>query len=215
MAHSNSARNPKDNDTVCGRWLSNGAYAYYGAIREPHAQSFNRSEIVAQSILRSQPLGKAFTQKTHLIPRFTLPWRLVYIGDPLLSVRFAPGPDEPIWQADYRRAMALIDKKDLEAAKEMLEKLMRQSSNDEERDILWSSLDRIYEIELIASQTGKMSFLSNLGDEFFDFWFAGKSFHQYAPPWFLSTQISLKTVNRTKPPSILSTCVPHSRGVSS
>ncbi len=89
FAQSNSARDPKDNDTIAGRWLRNGAYIYYGAIEEPYAESFNTAKNVARSILKNEPLGKAFQQKETLIAPFTYSWKLVYIGDPLHRIKFS------------------------------------------------------------------------------------------------------------------------------
>jgi hypothetical protein len=83
FAHSGGSRNPKNNDTIIGRWLRNGAYITYGAITEPFAASFNTSRTVAESIVKGVPFGRAFQQKETLSPAYRRPWKLIYVGDPL------------------------------------------------------------------------------------------------------------------------------------
>ncbi len=83
FAHSNASRNPKNNETIIGRWLKNGAYITYGSIAEPYATAFSLPKDVAQSLVNGDPFGKAFQQKEKLPPALRIPWRLIYIGDPL------------------------------------------------------------------------------------------------------------------------------------
>ena len=87
FAQSNASRNPKNNETITGRWLRNGAYIVYGAIAEPFASSFNLPKTVAEGIVDDMPFGKAFQQKETLPSAFRIPWKLIYIGDPLRRLK--------------------------------------------------------------------------------------------------------------------------------
>ena len=83
FAHSNASRNPKNNETIIGRWLRNGAYITYGSISEPYMPAFNTSKDVAESIVAGDPFGKAFQKKETLADSMRIPWKLMYVGDPL------------------------------------------------------------------------------------------------------------------------------------
>lgn len=91
MIHSFSAESPDDAETIAGRWLANGAFAYFGAMNEPYLQSFRSPGLVASFLTENVPLVVA-VRKTRQEP-FGTPWRLVYFGDPLWRVRRPrPGP---------------------------------------------------------------------------------------------------------------------------
>ncbi len=83
FAQSTAGRNPKNNETIIGRWLRNGAYITYGAIAEPYASSFNVPKDVAQSIIDGESFGRAFQQKEKLPDALRIPWKLIYVGDPM------------------------------------------------------------------------------------------------------------------------------------
>lgn len=78
--HSYSAANPYDQSTLAGRWLSQGAFAYYGSVNEPFLTAFRSPELVADLFVRGIPLAAAVRR----IPpeSFGQPWRLIYVGDP-------------------------------------------------------------------------------------------------------------------------------------
>ena len=78
--HSYSAANPYDESTLAGRWLSQGAFVYYGSVNEPFLTAFRSPELVADLFVRGLPLSAAVRR----IPpeSFGQPWRLIYLGDP-------------------------------------------------------------------------------------------------------------------------------------
>jgi hypothetical protein len=97
MIHSFSAQDPTDPDTVGGRWLANGAYAYFGSVHEPFLQSFRTPGLVASFLEQNLPVVVAERRVSG--EPFSEPWRLVYLGDPLYRLRPAKGPEPraPSW----------------------------------------------------------------------------------------------------------------------
>ncbi len=85
MIHSFSAAAPHDGQTIAGRWLSQGAFTYFGALNEPFVMSFRPPELVAALLADAVPLVAALRQGEE--EPFGCPWRLVYLGDPLYRVR--------------------------------------------------------------------------------------------------------------------------------
>jgi hypothetical protein len=81
IIHSFSAEDPTDPETIAGRWLANGAFAYFGAVNEPYLQGFRAPAQVAGLIEADLPLAAA-GWRTSAEP-YGRPWRLVYLGDPL------------------------------------------------------------------------------------------------------------------------------------
>lgn len=77
FVHSWSATNPLNRDTVAGRWLEHGAFAYVGSTYEPYLQSFVPTPVVAQRMLLAMPIGAAARIDN------AEPWKLAVIGDPL------------------------------------------------------------------------------------------------------------------------------------
>lgn len=77
FVHSWSATNPGDRDTVAGRWIERGAFAYLGSTYEPYLQAFVPTPVVAQRLLIGIPFGAAVR------PDSAEPWKLTVIGDPL------------------------------------------------------------------------------------------------------------------------------------
>ncbi len=91
MIHSFSAADPRNPDTIAGRWLANGAFVYFGSMNEPFLQSFRTPSLIASLLAERIPLSAAFRNA----PRegvFGKPWRLVYFGDPLYRIEFDPTP---------------------------------------------------------------------------------------------------------------------------
>ncbi len=84
MIHSFSAADLNDSQTIASRWLANGAFVYFGSVREPFLLAFRPPALVAELIATEVPLVAALRQ-SELEP-FGFPWRLVYLGDPLYRV---------------------------------------------------------------------------------------------------------------------------------
>jgi hypothetical protein len=78
--HSWSAAAPDDKNTVAGRWLENGAYAYVGSVSEPFLSAFIPPKLMVDRLLRSAPFLIAARQLE------SRPWKIATIGDPLMSI---------------------------------------------------------------------------------------------------------------------------------
>ena len=113
MIHSFSAADPADPRTIAGRWLSQGAFVYYGSVHEPFLQSFRPAGLVAEMAAAEVPLSAALRQGE--FEPFGRPWRLIYLGDPLYRLPIpdvnitgspAPGwalPPSDTWSSDTGR----------------------------------------------------------------------------------------------------------------
>jgi len=78
--HSFSAEWVDDPATIAGRWIANGAHAYYGSVSEPYLAAFIPGPAVAGRLLARAPFGAAVRQDGGK------PWKLNVIGDPLLTM---------------------------------------------------------------------------------------------------------------------------------
>ncbi|MCK4519001.1 MAG: hypothetical protein KAU12_02670, partial [Candidatus Omnitrophica bacterium] len=56
--HSTSAANPYDENTICGQWLKNGAYIYFGSVNEPYVQAFKTPNEIVGDLL----FGRTFSR---------------------------------------------------------------------------------------------------------------------------------------------------------
>ncbi len=77
--HSWSAVAPANRDTVGGRWLERGAYAYVGSVQEPYLKAFVPPSSVASRIIGRAPYGAAVRHETSPV------WKIAVLGDPLLT----------------------------------------------------------------------------------------------------------------------------------
>jgi hypothetical protein len=80
MIHSWSASEPDDTNTVGGRWLVNGAYAYVGSVQEPFLSAFIPPKLMVDRLKRGTPFLIAARQLQ------SPPWKVTTIGDPLMSI---------------------------------------------------------------------------------------------------------------------------------
>ena len=80
MIHSWSASDPDDRNTVSGRWLINGAYAYVGSVHEPFLSAFIPPKFMVARLKRGAPFLIAARQLE------SPPWKVATIGDPLMSI---------------------------------------------------------------------------------------------------------------------------------
>jgi len=85
MIHSFSAADPTDPATIAGRWLTNGAFVYFGSMNEPYLQAFRTPQLAIDLIANHLPMAAAL-RNTSIEP-FDAPWRLVYLGDPLFRLK--------------------------------------------------------------------------------------------------------------------------------
>lgn len=90
MLHSYSAADPNDVDTLAGRWLAQGAFAYFGSMDEPFLTSFRTPTLIGSLLAEGLPMVVAFRQMPG--EAFANPWKLVHLGDPLDRIEPAPPP---------------------------------------------------------------------------------------------------------------------------
>ncbi len=89
--HSFSAQHIGDPDTVGGRWIENGAYAYLGSMNEPFLGAFLPAHAVVIRLFSKAPWGAAVRQDGGKL------WKLNVFGDPLITFGpAAPRHDEPL-----------------------------------------------------------------------------------------------------------------------
>ncbi len=99
--HSFSAAEPLNPETLAGRWLSNGAFVYFGSMHEPYLNSFRVPTLLADLIAEGLPFGALVRISPQEIPPFGNPWRLVYLGDPLYRVRKDVGRNGRVESQDF------------------------------------------------------------------------------------------------------------------
>lgn len=78
--HSWSVTTPDDNNTVGGRWLENGAYAYVGSVHEPYLSAFIPPDFLVQRLINHVP----FLIASRYLD--SPPWKITTIGDPLMTI---------------------------------------------------------------------------------------------------------------------------------
>lgn len=83
VVHSWSAQWPNRRDTVGGRFLEHGVYAYAGSVHEPYLQGFLPTPKAAQRLMAGVPFGAAVRFDTGPM------WKIAVLGDPLATY----GPD--------------------------------------------------------------------------------------------------------------------------
>jgi len=181
FAHSYSALNPYDENTIAGSWLRKGAYIYLGAISEPFGQSFNASSTVAQAAIRGEPLSKAFLGKELLPAKFTFPWKQIYIGDPLHRMRFVEDVREPERSREFRRAVGMIRAGELGLAIDLLEELLESANDAGETQRIWDILNKTFRLRFFAIRTGRMPVKSYLNSFFIDCWY-NDTYHPRGDP---------------------------------
>lgn len=89
LIHSWSLTSPESRDTVGGRWLDNGVYAYTGSVYEPYLAAFVPPSVVATRMSSFVPFLVA---SRWCDGPLDAPWRVTTIGDPLMVIR---NPTQP------------------------------------------------------------------------------------------------------------------------
>lgn len=80
LIHSWSATTPDDKNTVAGRWLDRGVYAYVGSVHEPFLAAF----LPPKTIVEGLSAGAPFLIASRLLE--AVPWKITTIGDPLMII---------------------------------------------------------------------------------------------------------------------------------
>jgi len=103
FVHSWSCIWPANRDSLGGRWLERGAYAYVGSVHEPTLGAFVTPELLTERLLSSVPFliaARVWELK---------PWRVATIGDPLMTLLRpaprAPCAEHPIEGENLREAL--------------------------------------------------------------------------------------------------------------
>jgi len=180
FAHSGSARYPGDVDSICGRWLFNGAYIYYGSISEPYAHAFNAPDNMARGMVAGMPLARAFQRKETLPPVVTGPWKLIYIGDPLKVVEFADNPEEDANSKNYRQAIGLLRQRKLAQATELLEKTFAGNKDKKLDAAIRETLMDTYRLVFLLGDVSPDK-LQQLPPYFIDHWYTRNPGYSDAP----------------------------------
>jgi hypothetical protein len=81
MIHSFSLQQAANRETLGGRWLDAGAYAYVGSVHEPYLPAFVPPRQVLERLINAVPFAVAARQWDG---PFALPWRVQVLGDPLM-----------------------------------------------------------------------------------------------------------------------------------
>ncbi len=88
FVHSFAAQYHWNTNTLAGRALAGGGYWFFGAEHEPYVHAFATPTGMAMKVAAGTPLAFAARQMPgHPLYR---PWKLVVLGDPLLSLRDEP-----------------------------------------------------------------------------------------------------------------------------
>jgi hypothetical protein len=87
--HSWSLTSAQVRETVGGRWLENGAYAYAGSVYEPYLVAFVPPQLVAA---RTADLMPFLVASRWLEGPIDATWRVTLFGDPLMVI---PPPSQP------------------------------------------------------------------------------------------------------------------------
>lgn len=74
-------------DSIAGRWLEHGAYAYVGSVQEPFLQAFVPTPDFVSRLLSPAPWAASARWE---VGPFSKPWRVAIFGDPLLTISPRP-----------------------------------------------------------------------------------------------------------------------------
>ena len=83
LIHSWSLTSAEDRDTVGGRWLEHGVYAYVGSVFEPFLVAFVPPNVVAERMANMTPFLVA---SRYCEGPMDATWRVATIGDPLMVI---------------------------------------------------------------------------------------------------------------------------------
>jgi hypothetical protein len=81
MIHSFSLQQPANRETIGGRWLEAGVYAYVGSVHEPYLPAFVQPRQVLERLINAVPFAVAARQWDG---PFAVPWRVQVLADPLM-----------------------------------------------------------------------------------------------------------------------------------
>ena len=173
FSHSNGAQSPHSRNTIGGRWLSNGAFIYLGSLSEPQNRAFQKPADIAEAIERGEPLGKAFQQKEKLGSRFAVPWKLIYFGDPMYTVRFAVRPDDGPQGTLFQRGLLALNRMNFREAAAHFENFIASSPGSGLAATAQDFLMRTYDILFMEYASQKYPVQKYLTDSYVKDWYCG------------------------------------------
>lgn len=94
LLHSWSMKTPENLNTIGGRWLRNGVYAFAGSSHEPLLSGFMPPTILTRKLLGGIPLGAALRYWPGESP-LAMPWRINFFGDPFIKAMAPQKMDRP------------------------------------------------------------------------------------------------------------------------
>lgn len=80
IVHSYSLQRPLDRNTIGGRFLERGVYAYAGSVDEPYLQAFVPTPVIAQRLAGSVAFAAAVRYDDGQV------WKIAVLGDPLVTL---------------------------------------------------------------------------------------------------------------------------------
>jgi hypothetical protein len=96
LIHSWSMQSPENRDTIGGRWLERGVYAYVGAADEPLLNAFVTPTILVRRMMTAAPF--LVSARRHAPHAFAGVWKINTFGDPLMTLSLAGESSERVEQ---------------------------------------------------------------------------------------------------------------------
>ena len=176
FAHSSSAADPTNPNTLAGKWLFNGAFIYYGSISEPYADSFNISLRIAGSLITGIPFGAAVQNKTTIPKNRAKPWKLILIGDPLFRPKFKVSDNDVSFFTLMKNVIEYLEELKFGEAQSELENHFNNMPRTDKIDIYDKQakmyLEKIYDLLACESVFGSL-FYKYYNRGFIMSWIAG------------------------------------------
>lgn len=138
MIHSWSLQDPSNNQTVGGRWMNHGVYAYIGSSHEPMLGAFVPPAELTRRLTMLVPFLVAGRWWDGQGP-FSKTWRINTLGDPLMTIP-PPGLDQRVRVAVVSGEGASKRSVDL---KEVAEKAMRELTQTPDARALTQALQAL------------------------------------------------------------------------
>ncbi len=158
FSHSSSANDPTNPNTIAGRWLINGAFAYYGSVSEPYSDSFNVSYNIVRGLLDGMPFAHATADKSKLPVNRAKPWKLIFVGDPLFRPSFRVKPEDEEFFEVMSKSIENMEQLRFGNAQNILERYLNVSKSEVETDLTYLQaeeyLKKLYQLTVCESLFG-------------------------------------------------------------
>ncbi len=158
FAHSTSAADLKDPDTIAGRWLVNGAFVYFGSVSEPYSAAFNLSQNIVKKWLQGVGLAEAIGQKESLSPAYSKSWKTIYVGDPLFYARFNLKEKDKVFYQSMKTSIEAIERLSFAEAQGILETFLNKKKEETDEAYYYKQaakyLKKLYELVFFEAFMG-------------------------------------------------------------